>query len=436
MANLITGKQDHIERTNEWKARIDDMEYFTVKGDFFSLERRQIKNVDVNAKYDRFIEFTREWMFGILTNDQKLGSVINPSEFGGFQFKRNQLGDNWWKNAIKAGSGKAVADGLPSGTHTAEADKDKIYDKFMPAYRALRDSFEKRRWYEWIFNHAQYTAERDALKAIKGMIMELTMDGPAEFENAYNVYTETVALNDEIVQNEGEVNNKNKISIGAEMKNDLNKTVVKRPVESFADLLANKLNDLMSKHVTDISTGINKILREYGGMERTDLIRAIEASDFQQIAQDLNHKVDSNTDIAEKHRIMDNGAKNLFKKVYECVLENLMQDNDKRIVVAQKITDLMLRVYSPAGFDKAEFGKYANNYIVSQDDEFTKQDCFLDINPTIIGMEDLEENIEKARNELGASKESLHIESSNEYTDIQNQIISEEDNELNMSRNF
>ena len=131
MANLITSKQDHIERTNEWKARIDDMEYFTVKGGFFSLERRQIKNVDVNAKYDRFIEFTREWMYGILTNNQELGNVINPSEFGGFQFKTHQFGNNWWENAIKAGSGKAVADGLPSGTHTAEADKDKIYDKFI-----------------------------------------------------------------------------------------------------------------------------------------------------------------------------------------------------------------------------------------------------------------------------------------------------------------
>ena len=49
MANLITSKQDHTERTNEWKARIDDMEYFIVKGDFLSLNRRQNKNVDVNT---------------------------------------------------------------------------------------------------------------------------------------------------------------------------------------------------------------------------------------------------------------------------------------------------------------------------------------------------------------------------------------------------
>ena len=196
MANLITGKQDHIERTNEWKARIDDMEYFTVKGDFFSLERRQIKNVDVNTKYDRFIEFTREWMFGILTNDQKLGSVINPSEFGDFQFKSHQFGKNWWENAIKAGSGKAVTNGLPSGTHTSEADKEKIYDKFMPAYRALRDSFGKRRWYEWIFNHAQYTAERDAMKAIRGVMMSLTGDNRDAFDANYNAYHEQVNLSD------------------------------------------------------------------------------------------------------------------------------------------------------------------------------------------------------------------------------------------------
>ena len=132
---------------------------------------------------------------------------------------------------------------------------------------------------------------------------------------------------------------------------------------------------------------------------------------------------------------MHNYAKDMFQNAYYEINTAMRKASvGDKLVAAQRITDLMLRVYSPAGFDKAEFGKYANNYIVSQNDEFTKQDCFLDINPTIIGMEDLEENIEKARNELGASKESLHIESSDEYTDIQNQIISEEDDELNMSR--
>ena len=427
MPKLLTSKADHRARAEIWAQRVSNINGIEWPESFGAKD-------NVSNKYTRFTGYVKEWMHGILSSSEGKKNDIHPSER--FEDARlgEGLGEDWWKLAMKRSSGKIIEEGLPGASFYGAEKKNEVYDRFMPAYKAIKESFDNRRWYEWIFNHAQYTAERDALKAIKGMIMELTMDGTAEFENAYNVYTETVALNDEIAQNEGEVNNKNKISIGAEMKNDLNKAVVKRPVESFADLLANKLNDPMSKHVTAVSVGINKILQEYGNMERTDLIRAIEAADFQQIAQDLNRKVDSNTDIAEKHRIMDKGAKNLFKKVYACVLENLMQDNDKRIVAAQKITDLMLRVYSPAGFDKAEFGKYANNYIVSQNDEFTKQDCFLDINPTIIGMEDLEENIEKARNELGASKELLHIESSNEYTDIQNQIISEEDDELNISR--
>ena len=373
MANLITSKQDHIERTNEWKARIDDMEYFSAKGNFFSGDRRQIKNVDIHTKYDRFIEFTREWMFGILTNDQKLVSVINPSEFGGFQFKRNQLGDNWWKNAIKAGSGKAVADGLPSGTHTADADKDKIYDKFMPAYRALRDSFEKRRWYEWIFNHAQYTAERDAMKAIRGVMMSLTGDNRDAFDANYNAYHEQVNLSDVVEDNpdviENDVVGKEKIEIN---ENDLQANVNKEQkmldktdkivnAEMFHTEYNAKLNKLIDQ-IVDISKLDPKTIMPQTHRFNDVYPRLVQrlADDAMNISYQYDNLKENGAGTAEITNMIKENAKDMFKNAFLRLDINLPLK--ERILVAQFITDQILVSATPAGFEAEKFGRFANMY--------------------------------------------------------------------------
>lgn len=43
----------------------------------------------------------------------------------------------------------------------------------MPPYRAIKESFEKRSVFQWIFNHAQYAAERDSLGTLKAIITTL-----------------------------------------------------------------------------------------------------------------------------------------------------------------------------------------------------------------------------------------------------------------------
>jgi hypothetical protein len=373
MANLITSKQDHIERTNEWKARIDDMEYFNVKAGFFSLERRQNKNMDVNAKYDRFIEFTREWMYGILTNDQALGSVINPSEFGGFQFKRNQLGDNWWKNAIKAGSGKAVTDGLPSGIHTSEADKDKIYDKFMPAYRALRDRFEKRRWYEWIFNHAQYTAERDAMKAIRGVMMSLTGDNREAFDTNYNAYHENVNLNEVFADNpdaiENDVVGKEKIEIN---ENDLQANVNKEQkmfdktdkivnAEMFHTEYNAKLNKLIDQ-IVDISKLDPQTIMPQARRFNDVYPRLVQrlADDAMNISYQYDNLKEQGANDSEIANMIKENAKDMFKNAF--LRLNINLPLKERILVAQFITDQVLVSATPAGFEAEKFARFASMY--------------------------------------------------------------------------
>ena len=433
MPKLITSKQDHLERINIWSQRVININGIEWPESFG-------KEADVINKYTRFTGYVKEWMYGVLSSSEEKKEDIHPSERFEEVFLDKKMSNDWWGLAMKRSSGKNIEEGLPGAEFFGMEKKSEIYDRFMPAYKAIKESYDKRPWYEWIFNHSQYTAERDALKAIKGMILELTADGPREFENAYNEYTENVSLNEEIEQNENvehserEIANESKISIGEEVERDLNKTVMKRPAKLFADQLGEKLNDKNQSHKTAIERGIESILKNCVEHERDGIMEAIRRGQFQQIAQDLNQKVDSKTDNLEKHRIMVEGTRELFKKVYKSVAANSWQEADNQMVIAQKITDLYLKVYSPAGFDKAEFGKYADNYTLSYDDEIANFECLYELNPNIIDEDYFKENLENARNELGINKESVHIENDSSNTEIQKQIISDENSELNVSR--
>lgn len=432
MPKLLTSKEDHIERFNIWAQRVRDINGIEWPDSFG-------KEADVINKYTRFTGYIKEWMHGVLSSSEEKMEDIHPSERFEEVFLDKKMSNDWWGLAMKRSNGKNIENGLPGAEFYEEKKRSEIYDRFMPAYRAIKESFDKRRWYEWIFNHSQYTAERDALKAIKGMILELTADGPREFENAYNEYTEKAFANDEIAQNEDmeqserTIANESKISIGKEVARDLNKTVVKRPAKLFADQLGEKLNDKSQSHKTAIERGTDAILKDCAYHERDEITEAIRRGEFQQIAQDLNQKVDLKTDNTEKHRIMVEGTRELFKKVYKSVAASSWQEADNQMVIAQKITNLMLKVYSPAGFDKAEFGKYADNYTLSHDDEIANFECLYQLNPNIVDEDYFKENLENARNELGINKEAVHIENEDSKADIQ-PIIGQDDDEMEKSQ--
>jgi hypothetical protein len=433
MPKLITSKQDHLERINIWSQRVININGIEWPESFG-------KEADVINKYTRFTGYVKEWMHGVLSSSEEKMEDIHPSERFEEVFLDKKMSNDWWGLAMKRSNGKNIEEGLPGAEFYEEKKRSEIYDRFMPAYKAIKESYDKRPWYEWIFNHAQYTAERDALKAIKGMILELTMDEPRAFESAYNEYTATVSLNEEIEQNEEveqnyiENDKESRISIGNEVERDLNKTVMKRPAKLFADQLGEKLNDKSQSHKTAIERGTDAILKDCVEHERDGIMEAIRRGQFQQIAQDLNQKVDLKTDNTEKHRIMVEGTRELFKKVYKSVAAHSWQEADNQMVIAQKITDLYLKVYSPAGFDKAEFGKYADNYTLSYDDEIANFECLYELNPNIVDEDYFQENLENARNELGINKEAVHIENDESNLKIQDQLIEENDSELHRSQ--
>ena len=145
--------------------------------------------------YDRFTGFVSEFIDRCL----RFGTNLNIPEL---EEDRKQISSakelegNWWKRAIKAGKRStepSPSDDLPCfGEYSKDADQESIISSFMPAYRAIKESYDKRSWFQWITNHSQYTAERDSLRALKGMMMALLEVDSEGLDEKYNAYCKSV----------------------------------------------------------------------------------------------------------------------------------------------------------------------------------------------------------------------------------------------------
>ena len=140
----------------------------------------QYKNV--NDVYERMHVYLKTWvegMFGLKTGKdgymQRTAVYEDSEETKEWIVKARPLTElpfGWFKTAISGG--KAAKAELPhidtkgmtkeEFTKTAKEMQSDVVDYFFPAYRALRDSFDKRSVWQWFSfsKHRQYVAERDA----------------------------------------------------------------------------------------------------------------------------------------------------------------------------------------------------------------------------------------------------------------------------------
>lgn len=165
--------------------------------------------------YERLTVYVKQWVegvFGFYTNeagelvqipDQKAegaGADLLPEKG---EFCKNwlqtagknmtALSNDWFEVALKGA--KKGKNPLPRIKSEVLKDQDiqavyndarsDVVTTFFPAYRALRASFEKRWWFEWIFNHRQYVAERDALKVMTSLITSMTGYTKLELDREY-----------------------------------------------------------------------------------------------------------------------------------------------------------------------------------------------------------------------------------------------------------
>lgn len=77
-----------------------------------------------------------------------------------------------------------------------------------------------------------------------------------------------------------------------------------------------------------------------------------------------NEKVDSAPNMNEKNKIMEDTAREIFGKVYSGFGTESGMTTENKIIAAQRVTNFLLNAYSPAAFDKKNFGKYSESFVV------------------------------------------------------------------------
>ena len=85
---------------------------------------------------------------------------------------------------MDVGKGKKVKNELTKIESHSNINRDTVYGVFMPAYRAIKERFDKRSIFQWIFNHEQYVAERDSIKALSAIMTTLTGDTMEQLDAA------------------------------------------------------------------------------------------------------------------------------------------------------------------------------------------------------------------------------------------------------------
>ena len=174
----MPGQTKAQEILAEWEYRVAAMGIFEMHDGY-----------DVSDVLDKNVRFT-----GFL--EQRVAKMIsitsNISPFCDLNIERKRLTGYWWDTAIDIADGDEPKSALPRIINPTKEDKHVVYNELIPAYRALKDSFDKRWWFEWIFNHKQYVTERDSIKALKGVMMALTGDDAEVIDNKLEEHRDSV----------------------------------------------------------------------------------------------------------------------------------------------------------------------------------------------------------------------------------------------------
>jgi hypothetical protein len=152
---------------------------------------------------------------------------------------------------------------------------------------------------------------------------------------------------------------------------------------TLSDKLKPTINEMLNK--SSLSSNIRKF--QISGIQ-SQIIGSI---------RNIWDNINANPD-ADKNAIMEQGAKDTFKTTYDIINMCSIESTKDRLVAAQKITDLMMKNYSPAAFN-SEYAKYADNYYMKN---ATEQEILKLADLNIISDGGI---IDEAKGELGIEME-------------------------------
>ena len=195
---------------------------FAAEMDFYDFGKNGPKTEET---YTYFTNFVKQHVEKAINGKSPYLKGINEDD-------NRELPDNWWEVAIGIYNGKKVIPNVEPEEESEYGDEPKsedeksvssdheksneieeeetpaqilrqiaggsaeeTYDALLPVYTALRENYDSRfKLFSWIFDHARYTAERDSMKALSGMIQALTGDSKEELDRRYREFKAQVKL--------------------------------------------------------------------------------------------------------------------------------------------------------------------------------------------------------------------------------------------------
>ena len=180
---------------------------FAAEMDFFDFDKNGPKT---EKTYTYFTNFVKSHVEKAINGKSQYIANIDEDV-------NRELPSNWWEVAIGIHDGKKIIPNVVDDDSSvdsaleeveetpaeilrniARASKEDTYNALLPVYTALRENYDSRfKLFSWIFDHARYTAERDSMKALSGMIQALTGDSKEELDRRYREFKAEVKLTPE-----------------------------------------------------------------------------------------------------------------------------------------------------------------------------------------------------------------------------------------------
>ena len=383
-----------IELTN-WKSTVADMGTIALKENY---EYSNPKN-----KYYRFTDHIKCWIQGLLGVREEDGSFLllkeedmTKEEKSWEIVRRNtrELNTNWWKVALN-GKGKTDKPLPIMNFTTSEEDaslvKDQIYATLLPAYRALKESFDKRSVFQWIFNHRQYTAERDSLKVIKNIMLSLTGDSVETFNEKYEAYkvelpTSNITEMHRIektrermtaaaLAGQEELRREQALEDLKVIREEQKKEEMEEIMNKAADELTMKDQFSICAEDGNFKTKVTDDLKAaFAGKGNPALLKLMATShvynpligEVEKFCKEFDLAVENGLNKADLAKVVNDGVKNVFSVALNATKNLKVADVKDRIIVAQKLTDVILNAASPVAFKQNEYGAYGKGFVVLQ----------------------------------------------------------------------
>ena len=407
----------------------------------WEVQIKEIMNIVPNEKYTytkptnkyyRFIDHFKGWveheLFGSVYNSDQIADLTaDQIEWKAVARNSGFLTNDWWELALN-GNSKSLAQlpKLSNEVEDREMLKERIYDKLLPAYRALKESFDNRSVFQWWTNHRQYTAERDALKVLKSLFKSMTGDkiedidakletfqGEVPSSNFVEVFKavnerEQVARNmqqnvvevngvvlhdaDALIHDEVPAQEENDVEFqkfeqqaiieqesGVDAKAFQELTMEEQFTiytedENFERLVIAELKEAMEGAQCGLSANLLNVM--FKSQVYTPLRN--EAKRFCVEFDTLKEQGSTKT---ERASTVMNFAESMFKIALQATKNLKLSDPKERIIVAQKFTDIMLNSATPVAFrqnklndfGKPMYGKFGDAFAVLNKEDVMRE---------------------------------------------------------------